>query len=324
MTSAPPAPPPTESDSGRPVQPAPPGRLRRAAAGGRWRVWLLRGLVWLAVLGICLFVLRALLSPSASDVVDSALNERIDDSADLPVAAAENLAARFTHDYLTLGGETDLTPHLADGVDVDPIEGATHQRVLTTSPVDSRPADGGQLVVTVAAHVSTAVGEGTERRWQHLAVPVATDETGRVGVAGSPSLVPAPSRPAVEDDGRIPVDTQLSSELRGPVEEFMAAYGAGEQNTVEAFTTGDTPVRGLDEPAEVEQVVDVSVYDPSEDDAPGSAEHLVGHATVRWRQAGVTATQRYQLTFTRRDGQWLIDDLAADTALEPSQDTEES
>lgn len=237
---------------------------------------------------------------------------QIDEVAAVPAApgagtrAAEAFAVQFAHDYLNFDEanpqirERKLRGYLASGLDPQlGWNGEGVQLAVLTLPVDVQPTDDGTVVV-VAAQVT-----GREApRWVHLAVPLAVDDGGRYAVTGQPSYVPRPPLGGVDPVDDPPVDQTLTAELGPQIERFFTAFGSETTVQLDGVTAPDSRIRGLNGAFVLAAVDDVAVH-------TGEDDQRTARATVTWRDdvTGTTVEQSYDLTFTRHDDGWLIEQL---------------
>lgn len=271
------------------------GWMRRAAVlAGRLLLWT--AILVLAVRGGVATVgeLRSPASPTAVAPTDEA-------APPFPAAAAQALATRFAQDYLTYDAADDAgrADRLAAyglvgrGGEVG-WDGRGEQTVHAAVAVDVAVAGPTQAAVVVAAQVSGP-------RWLHLSVPVVADAAGRVGVAGSPTLVAPPPMAAVSPPREPPADTALSRELEPVLQSFLEAYAAGRADDLAYYLPVGREMSGLDGAVELDELVDLQVAEG------GTARTAL--ATVRWRDTVTEAglTQRYELRLVDRDGRWYVD-----------------
>lgn len=280
-------------------------RARRAVAvrtaGGRWATWALRTLVWAVLVGAALLLVRQALAPPTTQVVDAAVDERLEgQSADWPVDHARAIAARAATRALTLEEPTA-------GADGPPLTQTVE--ALVPGAVDT--IDDEHATVELGVQVATMVDDPERpealRHWRWVAVPVTHD--GERIVAGEPVEMPPPAdveRPIPDVD----VDTALSDETRELADALFAAWAGESRAALDALTDGS--VSPLSGDVELVEVHTWRVAEPPRRGVnTGRPDHLDAQAEVTWqRPGGAHARQTYAVHLERDAAdRWRVTDL---------------
>lgn len=301
--------------------------------GGRWAMWITRLLVWAVLALAALGALRLVAEPPVEQIVNQTLASQGGEDSPVDEHEAAALAERMTRDYLHYNpegadGSDRWHHHLSDEQSITGWRGTQPVIPHDVSAVTVERTGEHRLLVTVAALARTG---RQEPEWHHLAVPVVSDDEGRLAVVGSPALTGPPDRPTVDGREAPETDTELTRRLRDDVEEFLAAYGRGGQAAVDAFTAPGEQLTALPDQARLDELVNLAVHD-------GEDGRRTATATVRWRlHAGkeddaadreaineparepadeaAMVTQPYRLVLTRSGDRWLVADIAPSPAV---------
>lgn len=295
----------TRRDLPQPIGARTATRARRAvavrAAGGRWATWVLRTLVWAVLVGAALLVVRQALSPPTAQLVDAAVDERLEgQSADWPVDHARAIAARAATQALTIEEPTagDDGPPLTQTVEAL-VPGAVET-------VDDRHATV-ELGVQIATTVDDPEAPQTLRHWRWVAVPV-TYDGGHI-VAGEPVEMPPPAdveRPIPD----VEVDAARTDETRELADALFAAWSGESRAALDALTDGSVSLL----PGDVE-LVEVHTWRVAEPPRrgvnTGRPDHLDAQAEVTWRQPGGAHARQVYAVHLERDAadRWRVTDL---------------
>lgn len=283
------------------------------AAGGRWAVWVLRVVVWAILAGASLLLVRQVVTPSAAEVVDAALDTRLaGDESEWPTDEARDAAVRAVADALALG-EEDAGAAGTATASASPVTQIAE--VITPGRVEIH--DGEHATVHLAARVRTATrppddeedaGPRTARSWRWLAVPVIFD--GEVVAAADgmvevppPAELPAEQRPSRE------LNNQLATETRDVAAAFFAAMAAESRAALDALTDGSIPLLSGD--IELEEFAGWRVAEPeSRGVGTGRPQHLSAEADVVWLQpGGLVEPQTYAVELHLKGERWQITDI---------------
>lgn len=291
------------------------GRQRKgwvAFAGGRWRIMLLRGMVY-TLLGVLIAGgLRNLIAPRHTDVdtLTEQVREQLGETG-FPTRSAEAFAIRFAREYLTYSEASKDTrdqtlalyaPDAAAGRFGFAPE--RDQAVISGPVVAGKPEmiDRNNAVITIAAQV-------TGGTWLYLAVPVYADESGAMVVSGPPAFVAPPAQadnPGLPGVG--PSDSELADTLiRDVLTGYFTAWARSDSTAVARYTTPDaTPeaTTGLGGAVTLARITSVKVSRDGGRIREGIVE-LVWSA----EKTG-SYSQSYRITVTQADdGRWYVHDL---------------
>lgn len=283
-----------------------------ARRAGRVAIWCVIALA--ALTGVRTWVFPAKTPPPVTHT-DPQAEARKDD---VPVEAAQQIAARFARSYMNLNSADkdarakELEADLAKGIDPKlGWDGSGMQLVAQTIPgaVTQTGAHRARVSVDVRVSVTTTVKgkAATTSGWRALEVPVA--QVGdRVVVTGQPALVGLPGAVSYNAPEGPEADSGLSNATREVVKDFLTAWAAG--NADQASAPG----------ADIEQLgsgMSLDALDSWVVDA-GAGDRRTGTAVVRWALAGAQLQQTYQITITKVSAggasRWQVDAVSAKTA----------
>lgn len=283
-----------------------------AYAGGRWKVKILRGLIF-AVLGVLILGGAKNIVTNEEPVSTAELAKRVQAEMGLtgfPTEAAEGFAVRFTREYLTYDEDTIedrrarlsiYSPAAAEG---NWGWNGTGTQSVITGPYVSAPTkvDGKDFgTVTVSAQLST--GE-----WVALAVPLYASKTGALVIAGPPAFVAQPAL-AVNPGTETVTDTddELGSTLAEDVlPGFLTAWATSDQTSLERYITSDATVAARTGLANT-----VTFGSISEVVFPLGKKTRTGQVKVEWTTAKAgTFSQTYNISVVQgSDGRWSVKDI---------------
>ena len=290
------------------------GRVR-SGAGGRWRLWPLRAVLWTALLIIAYRGVTAIVFSQASapqvGVPPGGLAE-----APFPVALAEAYAAEFGQVYLNASPATasqrasDLASFLPPGASDPQLgwNGGGSLSLQSEQVAGVRVQDAHYAIVTLLARVNGKL--------MQLGVPVYA-AAGGMAISGEPAWLPAPETVTPPAPQPVISDDATQSALMRQLPAFFAAYASGDQSTLGRFLAPGTTVTGLGGSVVFGSVTSVT--------APvgGDVRHIL--ATVVWKipgQPGKAARTEnspanlemaYALTIVRQHGTWYIQGIAPST-----------
>lgn len=287
--------------------------------GGRWLVWVLRGLVWLVLLVIGYRGVTAIIfSETIPTAAPAAPAHRGTDA--FPVALASAYALAFGEVYLNANPAStrqragELATFLPAGS--DPQLGWNQRgslRLQSEQVAGVRVHDSHQGVVTLLARVNGQLME--------LGVPIYAT-SGRLAVSGEPAWLPAPARAALPPTSPVSSDSAAQAALMKQLPAFFQAYASGNQATLSRFLAPGATVTGLGGEVTFGALTGLTVP------AGGRTRNAI--ATVRWRIRGPLAASQgpagsggpaglevtYALTIVRRGGTWYIRHIGSST-LDP-------
>lgn len=299
------------------MSPTPPAenRPRRAGTGGRWRIYLGRGVLWAAIVVLAIngIVHQAQMwtgsSPAAGEDEQDTVEE---ENTGFPEEAAGAFAADFAEVYLaedeeTQDGQVDEDEtRLAEFVPEDEANSFTLAEDVTgqgARVVQIRAQDEHRGVVTLSTRVN---GEP-----MHLEVPVYADSAEALVVADIPALLPAPEQASLPETEENANDSETAEAMRPVVEGFLAAWAETPEH-LDRYTHPDADITPL--PEGVFEFASADLTVPRD----GGSDALV-QAEVTWQPAGGSDTlvQRYELDMVETGGSWYVQDIQG-TAPAPS------
>ena len=287
------------------------GRVR-SGAGGRWRLWPLRAVLWTALLIIAYRGVTAIVFSQASapqvGVPPGGLAE-----APFPVALAEAYAAEFGQVYLNASPaiqaqcEQELATFVPPGAAAaDPDfgwNGAGQLQLQWEQVAGIAVQDPRQAVVTLLATVNGQLME--------LGVPV-TASGGGVVISAGPAWLPAPqqvSPPVTPSRGSDPV---AHRELLNELPAFFQAYASGDSAALNRFAVRGTSLTGLGGTVTFDSIASLQV-------PPGGANRKIT-VTVIWQvpgqgEPGVTKlAMAYGMSVVDlQSGKWYVNEISAST-----------
>jgi hypothetical protein len=299
------------------------GRSRRpgrtwGGAGGRWLVWLFRGVAWAVVLIIGYRGVVAIVSgESGSGQAAPATSASAPAGNGFPVTLADAYALQFGQVYLTYSPgkaaqrAAELGAFVPSGSDSQlgwNGQGTSQlqsEEVATTSVQDAHHA-----VVTLLARVNGQL--------MQLGVPVYAS-SGELVVSSAPAWLPAPARAALPSAAPAGTDSATQAVLTSQLPAFFQAYASGNQVTLGRFLAPGTSLTGLSGAVNFHSITSISV-------PPGGATRNI-MATVVWSvpprsssgqtvKSGAPAQLQmgYALTVVKQNGTWYVRDISAATA----------
>jgi hypothetical protein len=284
-------------------------------AGGRWLVWLFRGVAWAVVLLIGYRGVVAILS-GESHSGQAAPAASAPAGNGFPVTLADAYAMQFGQVYLNYNPSdaAQRAAHLAEFLPSgsDPQLGwngrgtaQLQSEVVAATDVQ----DAHHAVVTLLARVSGQL--------MQLGVPVYASSDGLV-VSGAPAWLPAPARAVLPSAAPAGSDSGTQAVLTNQLPSFFQAYASGNQATMGRFLAPGTSLTGLDGAVNFQSITSISVP------PGGSTRHII--ATVVWSvparnpagqivKGGAPAQLQmsYALTVVKQDGTWYVKDISATT-----------
>jgi hypothetical protein len=279
-------------------------------AGGRWLVWLLRGIAWLVVLmigynGVVAIVTRETASPAPAPAAASG-------GTGFPASLAQAYAYRFGEVYLNASPATaaqrasQLAAFLPPGTDPQlGWNGTGALRLEFEHVAGIRVTDARHAVVTLLAQVNGHLME--------LGVPVYSDGRG-LAVSGEPAWLAAPPRAAVPSSSVTTSDSVTQAVLMNQLPSFFQAYASGNQVTLARFLAPGTSISGLGGQVAFGSLTGLTV-------PPGGTTRDIS-ATVLWRvpgppaQAGRPAAGSagievsYALRVEKSGGTWYVQGIS--------------
>jgi hypothetical protein len=227
-----------------------PTRARRSAAkprrgaGGRWVIWVLRGVAWLVLLLIGYRGVAAIVT--GAPVTNSpASGPSATPSSAFPQTLAEAYALQFGSVYLNFSPATAasrsslLASFVPAGTDPElGWDGAGTQSLQSEQVASVQVLGAHTAVVTLLALVD---GD----HLVELGVPIYAADGGRMVVSGEPALLPPPGRAIAPQAVAGNSDQAVVPALQTQLPSFFRAYASGGQATLNRFLTSGAQVTGL-------------------------------------------------------------------------------
>jgi hypothetical protein len=289
-----------------------PGR----GAGGRWLIWLFRGVIWAVLLIIGYRGVAAIVTRPAPASPAGAAAAEPGSLHGFPASLAEAYALQFGIAYLNFSPAAaaqrahQLAAFLPAG---SPAQlgwnGAGTQRLQGEQVASVAVQDSNHAVITLLATVNGHLLE--------LGVPIYAAGNGLV-VSGEPALLPPPARVTPPEPAGPASDPDTQAALSSQLPAFFQAYGSGDEVTLGRFLAPGARLTGLGGLVRFGSIAQLSVP------VGGATRHVV--VTVVWRlpgqpaggrgAAGVSAASpslemTYQMTVVRRDGSWYVRAIGA-------------
>lgn len=284
-------------------------------AGGRWLVWLFRGVAWAVLLLIGYRGVVAIVSDE-SRTGQAAPATSTPAASGFPVTLADAYALQFGQVYLNYspGSATqraaELGAFLPSGSDPQlgwNGRGTSQLQSEEVAATDVR--DDHHAVVTLLARVNGQL--------MQLGVPVYASSAGLV-VSSSPAWLPAPARAALPSTAPAGSDSATQAVLTNQLPAFFQAYASGNAVTLGRFLAPGTSLTGLNGAVNFQSIANISV-------PPGGDTRPI-IATVVWSvlarsSAGQTTKggppaqlqMSYALTVVKQNGTWYVRDISAAT-----------
>jgi hypothetical protein len=283
-------------------------------SGGRWLVWLFRGIAWAVLLLIGYRGIVAILSDE-SRTGQAAPATSTPAASGFPVTLADAYAMQFGQVYLNYNpGDaaqraTNLGAFLPSGSDPQLGWNGRGTSQLQSEVVAATDVqDAHHAVVTLLARVNGQL--------MQLGVPVYGSSDGLV-ISGAPAWLPAPARAALPSAAPAGSDSATQAVLTNQLPAFFQAYASGNAVTLGRFLAPGTSLTGLNGAVNFQSIANTSVP------PGGDTRHII--ATVVWSvparsPAGQTKggpsaqlQMSYALTVVKQNGTWYVRDISAAT-----------
>lgn len=325
---------------------APRGRM----AGNRWKLIGLRTAVW-GTLGMVVlagvFAIIGPRGPSLDNVTQQVLSNI--NRNNFPLEAGQQVAARFAKEYLAIPSPTSgkaeerretLSNYIiGTGTEESRIinfSADREQRVIG-EPILAMPAElvsDNHVVYTFAVQVFQPAAKETEElpareatapTWVYLAVPMAADEDGAIGVAGAPAFVPQPAIADRAESITFREDSDAARDSKSQIEKFMLHWAASDTISLKPYLVDNlstpTAQAGLGGTLEFKSLTGYSVeslpkdFVQEEDAAPTcsapefEAPCRDAYIDVTWNFQGIEITQKYRLVVLFDGQNWRVLDI---------------
>lgn len=303
----------------------------RRGAGGRWLVWLFRGVVWAVLLIVGYRGVAAIVTGSSQvSPASTAATQAAGSAGGFPAALAEAYALQFGDTYLNFSPAAaalrarELSAFLPAGTDPQlGWNGAGSQRLQAEQVASITVQSSHRAIVTLLATVNG--------RLMELGVPIYSAGGGLV-VSGEPALLPPPARITPPQPQGAATDPATQAALTSQLPAFFQAYAKGDNVTIGRFLAPGAHVTGLGGLVTFSSIAQIEV--PS----GGATRHIT--VTVAWQLAGRAANaasaanpggastnpggvstapaaleMTYEMTVVRHGSSWYVQAIGASTQL---------
>ena len=281
-------------------------------AGGRWLLWPLRVVLWVALLTIAYRGVTAIITqPGASAASRAGSVGAV--GRQFPITLAEAYASEFGRVYLNFSPATqaqreqELTAFLPAGIAAANPDlgwnGTGQMRLQSEQVAGIAVQDPEHAVVTLLATVNGQLME--------LGVPIIASG-GSVVVAGEPAWLPAPAQisPPPAAGGRS--DPVAQAELMKQLPAFFQAYANGDSAALSRFAAPGSSLTGLGGTVAFGSIAGLDV-------PPGGATRQITVAVI-WQvpsqaSAGLAKLEMtYRMSvFDLQSGKWYVNEISAST-----------
>lgn len=286
-----------------------PTRQGSRGAGGRWLIWVLRGVLWIVLLLIgyrgvvAIFTDSSAPARSASTPVSAAPDG-------FPVSLASAFALEFGQVYLNFSPATaaeraaELTPFLPAGT--NPQLGWNGSGSQSVQSVQVAGVDVQSASSATVRLLALANGHLIE-----LAVPVYYSAGGLV-VSGQPALLPPPGLATPPPAPKIASDKSAAQGLTAALPAFFSAFASGDSAKLGPFAAPGVTLSGLNGEVAFGRIASVSV--PASHNAIRAISVTVSWLPVSTPAAGPQSAgggraqldMTYSMTVEQRAGRWLV------------------
>jgi Conjugative transposon protein TcpC len=285
-------------------------------AGGRWLVWLFRGIAWAVLLLIGYRGIVAIVSDESSTGQAAPAASAPAAASGFPVTLADAYAMQFGQVYLNYnpGDASQRAAHLGAFLPSgsDPQlgwNGRGTSQLQSEGVAATDVQDAHHAVVTLLARVNGQL--------MQLGVPVYASSAGLV-VSGAPAWLPAPARATLPSAAPAGSDSATQAVMTNQLPAFFQAYASGNQVTLGRFLAPGTSLTGLNGAVNYQSIATIGVP------PGGDTRHIM--ATVVWsvpnrNAAGQTVkggpsaqlSMNYALTVVKQNGTWYVRDISTAT-----------
>lgn len=303
-----------DESSGTRGRGGPAARTPWLGSGGRWTVWPLRVILWVAIIVIGYRGIMAIVLNEGPSSGSGAAPAATSPSSRFPVTSAEAYALEFGQVYLNFNPATaserqqqlaKFIPSAASS-QLDPQfgwngAGTANLQSVQVAGIDVRTPSA--AVVTLLARINGQLME--------LGVPVYSSNGGLV-VSGRPAWLPAPSRVQPPTAQPPAADQSAQNALSAQLPSFFAAYASGDQATLNRYLASGASISGLNGAVRFGSIGNIVV-------PQGGATRDIT-VTVNWLLPGQDEQSTAQLTATydmsvvdQQSGKWYVEDIRAST-----------
>jgi hypothetical protein len=285
--------------------------------GGRWAVWPMRVVLWVAILiigyrGVSAIVLDE--TPSSGKGAGSGTDTGTATAAsEFPVTLGEAFALRFGQLYLNFSPSTatlrarQLAAFIPASASASEPEfgwtgaGTSVAQSVQVAGIDVRSAE--TAVVTLLATVNN--------RLMELGVPLYASDGG-LAVSGEPAWLPAPAVAALPSAPEAGTDLAAKSALARQLPGFFRAFGRGDQAALSRYLAPGAAIGGLGGAVSFGAITSLHVP------AGGATRDIT--VTVDWVLPGQVGMGAPRLATTydmsvvdQQSGRWYVEDIRAST-----------
>lgn len=322
---------------------APKGRM----AGNRWKLIGLRTAVW-GTLGIIMLsgtlTIFGPQGPSISTITQQVLlgiNRN-----NFPLEAGQQVASRFIKEYLgisiadsSLREERLETYIIGSGSEINQIASfnATRDQEVIGEPILAMPAElisDSHVVYTFAVQIyqpavkkteDTPALPATTPTWVYIAIPLAADEDGSIGVSGMPAFVP---QPKIAEKGPSIIfieDGDAAKDSRSQIEKFLLHWAASDVVSLKPYLVDEisspSARAGLGGTLKFVALNNLSVeafprdyvLDPEVAPTCAAPDYAFpcrnAYVTVRWNSQGIEVNNKYRLVILFDGQNWRVIDI---------------
>jgi Conjugative transposon protein TcpC len=284
-----------------------------SGAGGRWLLWLLRVVLWAALLAITYRGLTAIVFNEASAPSGGATGPARAAGGQFPVTLAEAYATEFGQVYLNFSPATQalreqelaaFVPARMAAANPDlGWNGAGQMSLQSEQVAGIAVQDPQHAVVTLLATVN---GELIE-----LGVPVIASDGGVV-VSGEPAWLPAPRQISTPLPANQSSDPVAQSELMNELPAFFQAYANSDSAALNRFLVRGVSLTGLGGAVTFDAIAGLHV-------PPGGSARQIS-VTVIWQvpDQGEPSITKLEMTYGMsvvdlQSGKWYVNQISAST-----------
>ena len=284
-----------------------------SGSGGRWRLWPLRLVLWMALLVIAYRGVTAIIVNPAGALRATGTSSAVATAGQFPAALAEAYATEFGQVYLNFSPATqaqreqELATFLPASVAAaNPDLGWNGVGLMT---LESEQVAG--IAVQDRHHAVVTLLATVNGQLMELGVPIIASG-GSVVVAGEPAWLPAPqpfSPPPAPGGGSDPV---AQSELMKELPAFFQAYANGDSAALSRFGARGASLTGLGGAVAFDSIAGLDV-------PPGGATRDIT-VTVIWQAPSQASAGLAKLAMSYRmsvvdlqSGKWYVNEISAST-----------
>lgn len=284
-----------------------------SGSGGRWLVWTMRVVLWVAILVIGYRGVTAIVLNEAPATNSKGSAPASSSASQFPVSLGSAYALQFGQVYLNFSPDdatrraNELAAFIPASVStLQPEFGWNSAGTLTlqseqVAGIDVRSAN--TAVVTLLAMVNGHLIE--------LGVPLYSSGGGLV-VSGEPALLPAPSQASLPNTPAVSSDQAAQSALSSQLPAFFRAYASGDQGTLGHFLAPGVSVSGLGGAVSFGSIASLTV-------PQGGATRDIT-VTVNWvlpdqgSQVAPQLSATYDMSVVeQQSGKWYVREIRAST-----------